>query len=480
VTLSHHDLTEAICDLLPDWLPHQRWYGAKQQAILAVRPVREAVLHDGGHDGPTLVHLVVSVETEGQLADRHDDDGEASEQQLYQLLVGLRRHIPERLDHAVIGAAGEGLVAYDAAHDTELTAVLLWLIAHDTERAGLRFSREPGIEIDTGLTSRPILGEQSNTSVIYGDQYILKLFRKLQLGVSADLELHRALRRVGSQHIAEPFGAIEGELDGQPVSFGILQRFFANCADGWRMAVTSVRDLIAEPDLRPDEAGADFAGESERLGRAVAAIHGDLAEALGTGLVPTEQVHTVAARMTERLEAMVRRVPSLGAYADAIRDVFDEVGKLAEPVPTQRIHGDLHLGQCLRTVYDWVVIDFEGEPSRPLADRIAMMSPLRDVAGMLRSFDYAAYHLLADQGPPESEAAAAQLEYRALEWADRNREAFCAGYAEVGPDPRAFPVLLRALELEKAVYEVGYEYDNRPSWIDVPLRSIARLAQPAS
>jgi maltokinase len=183
--------------------------------------------------------------------------------------------------------------------------------------------------------------------------------------------------------------------------------------------------------------------------------------------------------MTERLEVMVRRVPALGEHADAIRDVFDEVGKLTEPVAIQRIHGDLHLGQCLRTVYDWVVIDFEGEPSRPLAERIAMMSPLRDVAGMLRSFDYAAHHLLADQGPSESDAAAAQLEYRALEWADRNREAFCAGYAEVGPDPRSFPVLLRALELEKAVYEVGYEYDNRPSWIDVPLRSIARLVNTA-
>jgi maltokinase len=104
-----------------------------------------------------------------------------------------------------------------------------------------------------------------------------------------------------------------------------------------------------------------------------------------------------------------------------------------------------------------------------------MMSPLRDVAGMLRSFDYAAYHLLSDAGPAESEAAAAQLEYRALEWATRNREAFCAGYAEVGTDPTRYPVLLRALELEKAVYEVGYEFDNRPSWIDVPLRSITRL-----
>ena len=183
----------------------------------------------------------------------------------------------------------------------------------------------------------------------------------------------------------------------------------------------------------------------------------------------------MAARMTDRLEAMIRRVPALGAYADAIRDVFDEVGKLDEPVAIQRIHGDLHLGQCLRTVYDWVVIDFEGEPSRQLSERVAMMTPLRDVAGMLRSFDYAAYHLLADANPAEPAAVLAQREYRALEWAGRNREAFCTGYAEGGTDPRSNPVLMRALELEKAVYEVGYEFDNRPGWIDVPLRSIGRL-----
>jgi maltokinase len=468
VNHSRHHQTEAICALLPNWLPHQRWYGAKGQQIVSVRPVREVTLHDAGDGGPRLEHLVVAVGT---------GEGGSFDEQLYQLLVGLRPYIPERLEHAVIGPVnGDApVIAYDGAHDTELTAVLLELLAAGGERGGLRFTREPGVDVTTGLVSRPILGEQSNTSVIYADQYILKLFRKLQYGVSADLELHRALHRVGSKHIAEPYGAIEGEVDGQPVSFGILQRYFANCADGWAMAVTSVRDLIAEADLHAYEVGGDFAAEAERLGRAVAAIHADLASAMGTEVVPTERVHTMAARMTERLEAMIRRVPALGEYADPIRHVFDEVGKLDEPVAIQRIHGDLHLGQCLRTVYDWVVIDFEGEPSRPLAERITMMTPLRDVAGMLRSFDYAAYHLLADANPAESAAALAQREYRALEWAARNREAFCAGYGEGGTDPRSFPVLMRALELEKAVYEVGYELDNRPGWIDVPLRSIARL-----
>ena len=196
-----------------------------------------------------------------------------------------------------------------------------------------------------------------------------------------------------------------------------------------------------------------------------------LAESLPSKLAGPQESAATARQLHERLAAAVDVVPELADHAPALRRAYDEVAGLTDAVLVQRIHGDFHLGQVLRTQDGWVLLDFEGEPSRVLADRTSLMSPLRDVAGMLRSFDYAARHLLAEHPGQQ------HLAYRATEWAERNRNAFCDGYAAAaGNDPREQPVLLRAFELDKAVYELVYESRNRPTWVSIPLGSIERLA----
>jgi len=439
---------------LPEWLPRQRWFAGKGEPVTAVELRAEEPLTTGD---PALVHLVIRV---------HGERGSAD----YQLPVGIREQLPERLEYAAI-ATLDGRHVYDAMHDPELGAVLLRAIVEGASYGHLRFVAEPGAPLaGVDEPGRPAPGEQSNSSLIYGDQLILKLFRRVAPGLNPDVELHRALASVGSPHIAPPYGAIEGLLDGDPATYGMLQAYVANAADGWQMAIASVRDLFAEGDLHADEVGGDFAAEAHRLGQATADVHRALAEALGSALAGPEQIRSSAAAMDARLRTVVEVVPALEAHAAALQEAFAELADLPGPVAVQRIHGDFHLGQVIRGLSGWVLLDFEGEPARPLAERTAPMSPLRDVAGMLRSFDYAARHLLADH-PGDT-----QLAYRAGEWAERNREAFCDGYAEAaGADPRKEATLLRAFELDKAVYEVLYEARHRPSWLAIPLGSIARL-----
>jgi maltokinase len=459
-------LDEELPELLPEWLPKQRWFAAKGRQVRSVAIAAATPLRTDGE--PLLDHVLLAVDFADDSAVQH-----------YQLLVARREHLRGELEHVVIGAAG-GLVAYDGLWDTAVTEWLLDALRTGRTVGEIRFVPEPGAEIAKGVPGRVLSVEQSNTSVSWGEQSILKLFRRVLPGVNPDLELHRALRAVGSNEVAALQGAIEGVLHGEPVTFAMLQDFAANSADGWAMAQASVRDLLAEGDLRADEVGGDFAAEASRLGETIAVVHAELREALDTGVADPRALATA---WHDRLSVSVAEVPALAEHAEPIHAVYDAFAAMPGPLPTQRVHGDLHLGQTLRTPRGWLVIDFEGEPAAPLAERVRPDSVLRDVAGMLRSFDYAAFHQLSQWEPadhwtdPDHDS---QLMWHAQEWAERNRSAFCDGYTlRAGTDPREQSVLLRAFELDKAVYEVVYETRFRPAWAAIPLASITRLTADA-
>jgi len=447
-------------EILTVWLPRQRWFAGKGRAIRDLAVVAETPLVAGD---PELRHMVIAVTQDGT-ADR------------YQVLAGLRATLPDRLRHAMIGRMvrpdRSSVVIYDAAHDSELTQVLLRAIATGQDKGRLRFRRCPGARIDTRLESLVLTGEQSNTSLVYGEEAILKLFRRLTPGANPDLEVTSALAQMSAEHIAQPFGWIEMDLDGKPTTLAILSEYLRTGSDGWSLAQTSVRDFYAGEGIRPEEAGGDFGAEAQRLGAATAEIHRDLADAFGTSEVEPDAVAELAAQMRERLESARAVVPSLAPHVvDLVQTAFDDFAKLDKPMRVQRIHGDYHLGQVVRTQTGWIVLDFEGEPATPLAQRRAPSSPLRDVAGMLRSFDYAARAQLI--GHPH----AGQLRGAAYAWIQRNRTAFCEGYAEAsGANPRLDETVLRAFELDKAVYEVLYEARHRPSWLPIPLDSLETAA----
>jgi trehalose synthase-fused probable maltokinase len=217
--------------------------------------------------------------------------------------------------------------------------------------------------------------------------------------------------------------------------------------------------------------GGDFAADSERLGAATASVHADMAQVLPTEPAGEDWFRRLAEQMNARLDDAIGVVPQLTEHADGLRAVYAAVAGSTEPVVRQRVHGDLHLGQVLRTATGWILLDFEGEPARSLDSRRELDSPLRDVAGMLRSFDYAARHMLVEQ-PDDPQRA-----YRAQEWAERNRTAYCSGYsAASGLDPCGDSPLLRAFEADKAVYECVYEARNRPHWLMIPLNSLSRIS----
>ena len=352
------------------------------------------------------------------------------------------------------------VIAYDAAQDPDACRVILSALrggrrlrSPDSEA---RFNPTSAAAFSADLQPRLFTGQQSNTSVMLGDTAILKLFRRLELGHNLDIEVHAALNAAGISDVAGLLGWIEGswvsrglQLD---ADLAMVIEKLAGAVDGWELALDSLRAENASTTINSEFA---FAAEAQALGKALAEIHQALRSSFDTTRVLGARTAVI---MMDRLREAAQIAPALAPHVAGLLRCFDELG--AQSLDTQRVHGDFHLGQTLHTPSGWKIIDFEGEPAKTMAERRAPDSVWRDVAGMLRSFDYAAASI---PGP------------RSAAWAAACRAAFLRGYtvAELGATEAS---LLRAYEADKAIYEVVYEMRNRPDWISIPLRAVADLA----
>lgn len=467
---------------LGSWVPRQRWC-----AVPAGTPVRARILTVTTlvSPGVLLRHLVVALEPV-TVEDTAGADGARAgwadgEEQVYQVPLVIYPEPQENLGRALVGEI-EGRFVYDALHDRDAAALLLELLAGGRPVDALTPSLTAGASLPLGEPSTVIGAEQSNTSLVYGGAAIVKFFRRLWPGANPDIEVSTVLTAAGSDAVPPLLASLVGQwpapAGGPAVHDGgmaMASDFLRTATDGWELALGSVRDLLAEQDLHADEVGGDFAGEAHRLGAATAHVHVLLAAHLPTAVLDADGISALAATLQARLTRAAAAVPALGPLVDGLATVYADLAARAGEVVVQRVHGDYHLGQTVRTSKGWRLLDFEGEPGRAIEDRVVLDSPLRDVAGMLRSMDYASRQPLI--GEPENH----QLEYRAAEWRERNSTAFCEGYVEAGGiDMRGEHVLMRAYEVDKAVYEVVYENNYRPSWLSVPLAALHRVLEEAA
>jgi trehalose synthase-fused probable maltokinase len=404
-------------DDLGAWVARQRWYAGKSHAprfrILDAQPVRGAtryLLMDDAGTRPALYHVPLAL-----VADPVEP-------------------------HAVVARDGAGYLIDATQHPEFATGMLA----------------EMGVDVSRVTGSRTLTGEQSNTSIVFDQDHeptiILKLFRSLHHGENPDVTVQRALSDAGSPYVPRFFGSVDAEWPDIGRRSGVAsgtvafaQEFLPGVRDGWAVALEAAREQR------------DFTEAARDLGAAVAGVHGALGAALETADAGPDEVTATETAWRRRLAIAAAEVPAVAERLPAIDAVYRTALEREWP-RLQRIHGDLHLGQVL-AVPDrgWRIVDFEGEPLRPMEERAVPDLPPRDVAGMLRSFDYAS----AVGGAPEGS-----------DWAASCQAAFLDSYAAAPGTLPLDPALLRALVLDKAVYESIYEARNRPDWLPVPLAGI--------
>ena len=458
-----HELSETA-DAVLHYLRDQRWFAGKGgHSTLAGIEALPWLADDG--EEPRVRVLLLTVETDGR-------------DQLYSLPVAYYPQPHDRIGHALVCVVpdhetSQPAYVYDALHDKLAVATLARGFVSPEE--ALEHHTLGEVVLDDPVSSVMITGEQSNTSLILGDDLILKVFRKLDSGPNPDIEVHAALSDAEAGGVAPLRGWITAHTESGDYDLAMLQEYLRSGTDGWETARTSVRSLLMDPDLDPDHSelsGADFASEAERLGAVTARLHEAMRSRLQTGTWRAEQLEALRQRLLRRLDEAIGSAPDLDPHREAIAQSYARLGQEVDSLEVQRVHGDLHLGQTLRSVTGWVVLDFEGEPAKPLSERTALDSPLRDVAGMLRSFDYAGHSVVTPEQAEEDQNRAI------VSWVRRNQEAFLTGYAQAGGTALGAGAdsVLRAYELDKAVYEVVYETHNRPGWVGIPMAAVERLA----
>ncbi|MET0672782.1 MAG: aminoglycoside phosphotransferase [Microbacterium pygmaeum] len=448
---------------LAAWMPRQRWYSAKGR-----QPSLRLV---GWWDPPTPTTPVTAEDDARVRTFLVADEGTLPEV-LYQVPVVARptASIDEASDH-IIGSPEPGTTLLDGPFDPAFTSALLGLVTDGGRGTGPRTTAlgHPHATVSTdGLVARVLSGEQSNTSLIYRRDdgvgpIICKVFRQLHPGLNPDIELQSALADAGSPHVPGAIGSIEGTWPDSATAGGSVtgslafaQEFLPGVEDAWRVALGAA------------SSGDDFRAQAHALGAATADVHLSLAGLFPTQPATPEDRESTMVTWRQRLAIAIAEVPAIASRREAVEAVYARAADTPWPA-LQRIHGDYHLGQVLQVPdRGWVLLDFEGEPLRPMSERVRPDLALRDVAGMLRSFDYVAGSIGLGGADRPVDAVRA--------WAADARRAFVQGYAgRSGADLEEHSELLAALEVDKAVYEAIYESRNRPTWVAIPLAAITRL-----